>query len=66
MDTVTVFAMLLAVVTGFNVRVTNNRSESPPWTAVVAAAAHTCHLPGISGYVYRHAWWRLHIPCSRV
>ena len=56
---VTVFALLLAVVIGFNFRVFNNRSESPPWTAVVAAATHTCMNPGMGDYVYRHAWWRL-------
>ena len=39
---VTVFALLLAVVVGFNFRVVNTRSESPPWTAVVAAA--TTHV----------------------
>ena len=63
---VTVFALLLAVVIGFNFRVFNNRSESPPWTAVVAAATHTCMQPGMGDYTYRHAWWRLNIPCSRV
>jgi hypothetical protein len=63
---VTVFALLLAVVIGFNFRVFNNRSESPPWTAVVAAATHTCMQPGMGDYTYRHAWWRLKIPCSRV
>jgi len=63
---VTVFALLLAVVAGFNYRVINNRSESPPWTAVVAAAAHECQKPGMGDYVYRHAWWRVQIPCSRV
>ena len=63
---VTVFALLLAVVVGFNFRVTNNRSESPPWTAVVATATHKCEKPGMGDYDYRHAWWRLQIPCSRV
>jgi hypothetical protein len=63
---VTVFALLLAVVCGFNFRVTNNRSESPPWTAVVAAASHRCLKPGMADYDYRHAWWQLKIPCSRV
>jgi hypothetical protein len=63
---VTAFALLLAVVVGFNFRVINNRSESPPWTAVVAAAAHKCQKPGMADYEYRHAWWRVEIPCSRV
>jgi hypothetical protein len=63
---VTVFAVLLAVVCGFNFRVTNNRSESPPWTAVVAAATHRCMKPGMADYDYRHAWWQVKIPCSRV
>jgi hypothetical protein len=63
---VTVFALLLAVVVGFNFRVINNRSESPPWTAVVAAASQSCVRPGMGDYEYRHAWWRLQIPCSRV
>jgi hypothetical protein len=63
---VTVFTLLLAVVVGFNFRVVNNRSESPPWTAVVAAATHQCMKPGMGDYIYRHAWWRLKIPCSRV
>ena len=63
---VVAFALLLAVTCGFNYRVTNNRSESPPWTAVVAAATRTCMKPGIGEYIYRHAWWRLEIPCGRV
>jgi hypothetical protein len=63
---VVVFALLLAVTCGFNYRVTNNRSESPPWTAVVAAATRTCMKPGVADYTYRHAWWRVEIPCGRV
>jgi len=63
---VTVFALLLAVVVGFNYRVVNNRSESPPWTAVVAAARQTCMKPGVAGYEYSHLWWHVQIPCSRV
>jgi hypothetical protein len=63
---VTVFALLLAVVVGFNFRVVNNRSESPPWTAVVAAARQTCMKPGVAGYEYSHLWWHVQIPCSRV
>jgi hypothetical protein len=63
---VTVFALLLAVVVGFNFRVVNTRSESPPWTAVVAAARHTCMKPGVAGYEYSHLWWHVHIPCSKV
>ena len=63
---VTVFALLLAVVIGFNFRVVNTRSESPPWSAVVAAARHTCMKPGVAGYEYSHLWWHVEIPCSRV
>ena len=63
---VTVFALLLAVVVGFNFRVVNTRSESPPWTAVVAAATHTCMKPGTADYEYSHLWWTVQIPCSRV
>lgn len=60
------FAVVLAIACGFNYRVTNNRSESPPWTAVVAAATRTCVKPGMGDYIYRHAWWQVKIPCSRV
>jgi len=63
---VTVFALLLAVAVGFNYRVVNNRSESPPWTAVVAAARHSCMQPGMADYEYSHLWWHVQIPCSRV
>jgi len=63
---VTVFALLLAVVIGFNYRVVNNRSESPPWTAVVAAARQSCMKPGMAEYEYSHLWWHVYIPCSRV
>jgi len=63
---VTVFALLLAVVVGFNFRVVNTRSESPPWTAVVAAARQTCKQPGTADYEYSHLWWHVRIPCSRV
>ena len=63
---VTVFAVLLAVVVGFNYRVVNTRSESPPWTAVVAAATNACKEPGVADYEYSHLWWHVQIPCSRV
>lgn len=63
---VTMFTLLLAVVVGFNFRVVNTRSESPPWTAVVAAARQTCMNPGVAGYEYSHLWWHVQIPCSRV
>ena len=63
---VTVFALLLAVVVGFNFRVVNTRSESPPWSAVVTAAKNTCTKPGMSDYEYNHLWWHVQIPCSRV
>jgi hypothetical protein len=63
---VTVFALLLAVVVGFNFRVVNTRSESPPWTAVVAAATNACKEPGVADYEYSHLWWHVQIPCSRV
>lgn len=62
---VAVFALLLAVVCGFNFRVQNNRSESPPWTAVVAAAERTCMRPSMSDYIYKHAWWTVQIPCGK-
>jgi hypothetical protein len=64
---VVVFALLLAVTCGFNYRVTNGRSTSPAWTAVVAAATKTCMKPGEADYWYRHhGWWQLKIPCGRV
>jgi hypothetical protein len=63
---VAVFALLLAVVCGFNFRVDNNRSQSPPWTAVVAAARKSCTHHDVTEYLYRHAWWRVDIPCGRV
>jgi len=63
---VTVFALLFAVVVGFNFRVVNTRSESPPWSAVVAAARNTCMKPGMADYEYNHLWWHVQIPCSRV
>jgi hypothetical protein len=63
---VTVFALLLAVVVGFNFRVVNTRSESPPWSAVVTAAKNTCMKPGMADYEYNHLWWHVQIPCSRV
>ncbi|MGH3207476.1 MAG: hypothetical protein ACRDNO_06930 [Trebonia sp.] len=63
---VTVFALLLAVVVGFNFRVVNTRSESPPWSAVVATARQTCMQPGTVDYQFLHLWWGVQIPCSRV
>jgi hypothetical protein len=63
---VATFAVLLAVVIGFNYRVVNSRSESPPWTAVVAAARQSCREPGVADYVYAHLWYFVSIPCSRV
>jgi hypothetical protein len=63
---VTVFALLLAVVVGFNFRVVNTRSESPPWSAVVTAARQACMQPGMTDYEYSHLWWQVRIPCSRV
>lgn len=63
---VTMFALLLAVVVGFNYRVVNSRSESPPWTAVVSAARQSCMMPGVVDYEYSHLWWAVQIPCSRV
>jgi hypothetical protein len=63
---VTVFALLLAVVIGFNYRVVNSRSESPPWTAVVATARQSCQEPGVAEYHFVHLWWTVDIPCSRV
>lgn len=63
---VTVFGLLLGVVIGFNYRAVNTRSESPPWTAVVATARQACMKPGMADYEYSHLWWHVHIPCSRV
>jgi hypothetical protein len=63
---VTVFALLLAVVVGFNFRVVNTRSESPPWSAVVSTARQECMKPGMADYEYSHLWWHVQIPCSRV
>ncbi|MGH3277879.1 MAG: hypothetical protein ACRDNW_01925 [Trebonia sp.] len=63
---VSVFAVLLAVVVGFNYRVVNTRSESPPWTAVVATARQSCMEPVVADYEYSHLWWHVQIPCSRV
>jgi hypothetical protein len=63
---VTVFALLLAVVVGFNFRVVNTRSESPPWSAVVTAARNACMQPGMTDYEYSHLWWHVQIPCSKV
>jgi hypothetical protein len=54
---VAVFAILLGVAAGFNYRVHNTRSDSPPWTAVVAAARQSCQKPTLGKYIYRHAWW---------
>jgi hypothetical protein len=59
-------SVLLPAVVEFSYRVTNNRSESPPWTAVVAAATHECQKPGMGDYDYRHVWWQVRTLCSRV
>jgi hypothetical protein len=63
---VAAFTVLLGVACGFNFRVHNNRSESPPWTGVVAAAQQRCQKPTLGDYIYRHAWWTVKIPCDRV
>jgi hypothetical protein len=63
---VAAFACLLAVACVLNFRVTNGRSESPAWTSVVAAARQSCQQPGMTSYVYSHAWWGVHIPCGRL
>jgi len=64
---VVVFALVLAVTCGFNYRVTNARSESPAWTAIVAAATKTCMKPGMADYYFHHhGWWQFKIPCGRV
>jgi hypothetical protein len=63
---VAAFAILLAIVCGLNFRVSNTRSSSPPWSSVVARAQQYCEQPGVTSYEYAHAWWRVHIPCSRV
>jgi hypothetical protein len=63
---VAVFAALLAVAVTLNFRVTNARSESPPWSRVLARAQASCERPGVSGYLYSHEWWSVDIPCSRL
>jgi hypothetical protein len=63
---VAAFAILLAIVCALNFRVSNTRSSSPPWSTVVARAQLYCERPGTTSYEYAHAWWRVHIPCSRV
>jgi hypothetical protein len=63
---VAVFAVLIAVACALNYRVTNARSESPAWSTVVAKAQRSCERPGVTGYVYKHDWWTVDIPCSRV
>jgi hypothetical protein len=63
---VAVFAALLAVAVAFNFRVTNARSESPPWSSVLARAQASCDRPAVTGYVYKHDWWSVDIPCSRL
>jgi hypothetical protein len=63
---VAAFAALLAVACVLNYRVTNTRSDSPAWSTVVARAHLYCERPGVTSYLYAHAWWRLPIPCSRV
>jgi hypothetical protein len=64
---VVAFALVLAVTCGYNYRVTNGRSQSPAWTAVVAAATRTCMKPANADYFYHHhGWWQFKIPCGRV
>ncbi len=63
---VAAFAVLLATVCVINFRVTNGRSGSPAWSSVVAAAHQSCQRPGVTDYVYSHAWWKVRIPCDRV
>jgi hypothetical protein len=63
---VAAFAIVLAIVCALNFRVSNTRSSSPPWSSVVARAQLYCERPGVTSYEYAHAWWRVHIPCSRV
>jgi hypothetical protein len=60
------FATLLAIACVLNYRVTNERSESPAWSTVIARAHVHCERPGVTSYLYKHAWYRLPIPCSRV
>jgi hypothetical protein len=63
---VAIFAVLLAIACAANFRVTNGRSQSPPWTTVVAQARASCQRPGVTSYRYAHAWWQVEIPCGRV
>jgi hypothetical protein len=63
---VAVFAALLALACALNFRVTNARSQSPAWSTVVANAQASCDRPGVTGYVYKHDWWTVDIPCSRL
>jgi hypothetical protein len=56
---------ILGGAAGFSYRVHNTRSDSPPWTAVVAAARQSCQKPTLGEYIYRHAWWTVKIPCGK-
>ena len=72
------FAVLLAVAITLNFRVVNNRSNSPPWTSVVATARASCAdngkgLPSVNwihyarlgnAYRYWHYWWHVDFPCT--
>jgi hypothetical protein len=46
--------------------VTNGRTTSAPWTAVVARATAACAHHDVTSYVYTHEWWQVVIPCYRV
>ena len=73
---VAVFTVLLAVVIGFNYRVTNDRTNGGAWSTTLATAQRMCGTPEgrkylehhihADKYLYHHRWWTLYIPCSRV
>jgi hypothetical protein len=60
------FTVLLAVAVALNFRVTNGRTNSPPWTTVVTQAKAACARPGVTAYTYTHEWWQTRIPCSKL
>jgi hypothetical protein len=42
------------------------RSDSPPWTAVVAAVRQSCQKPTLGKYSCRRAWRTVEISCEKV
>ncbi|WP_213455396.1 hypothetical protein [Rhizomonospora bruguierae] len=59
-------AVLLAVVTGVNLRGGNTRAESLGWDRIVERATAACAAEPIATYRYTHSWWYVDIPCDRV